>query len=113
MKSGIAAASFVLACACAMAQEPAPTFAPTNATREGVRGLASACMTCHGPEGRPAAGSDMPALASRPEVETMRSMSGYKRGAKPGTIMPQIAKGYTDPEIEAIARYFAHLNAKP
>jgi cytochrome c553 len=28
-------------------------------------------------------------------------------GALAGTVMPQLAKGYTDAELDAIARYFA------
>ena len=34
-------------------------------------------------------------------------MKDYKAGKRPGTIMHQLAKGYTDAQIEQIAAYFA------
>jgi cytochrome subunit of sulfide dehydrogenase len=34
-------------------------------------------------------------------------MAAYKAGAVPATIMHQIAKGYTDAQIEAMAAFFA------
>jgi cytochrome c553 len=34
-------------------------------------------------------------------------MQAYKSGALPATLMHQIAKGYSDEQIQAIAAYFA------
>jgi len=34
-------------------------------------------------------------------------MAAYKSGERPATIMHQIAKGYTDAQIEAMAAFFA------
>lgn len=34
-------------------------------------------------------------------------MQAFKTGARPATIMHQLAKGYTDEEIAVLAEYFA------
>ena len=34
-------------------------------------------------------------------------MQEFKSGARPATIMNQLAKGYTDEQIEALAGWFA------
>jgi cytochrome c553 len=36
-------------------------------------------------------------------------MLDYKNGRKPATLMHQIAKGYSDEQIQQIAAYFAAL----
>lgn len=112
MMSRIAVAALLLAGGTTAAEEPAgPAFAPLEASAEGVRALASNCAACHGPEGRPAPGSTLAALAGRPAGEIQRAMAAYRAGEKPGTVMPQIAKGYTEAEIEAMARHFAGAGA--
>jgi cytochrome c553 len=37
----------------------------------------------------------------------LKKLSDFKSGAKPATIMHQIAKGYTDEQLDLIAAYFA------
>jgi len=34
-------------------------------------------------------------------------MKAFKSGARPATVMHQLAKGYSDAQIEVIAAYFA------
>ena len=34
-------------------------------------------------------------------------MRAFRDGQRPATVMHQIAKGYTDPQIDAIAAWFA------
>ena len=91
------------------AQQAAPRFAPSNLTLSGVRALAADCASCHGPEGRPAAGSTSARLAGRPADETIRAMAAFRDGTRPGTVMPQLARGYDEPEIAAMAAYFAKV----
>lgn len=74
---------------------------------EQARNQAASCAVCHGPDGRPPAGSPVPALAGRPQAELIELMLNFKNGKRPGTVMPQIAKGYSDSEIIAIAAWFA------
>jgi cytochrome c553 len=49
----------------------------------------------------------MPSLAGQSKDELVRKMQDYKAGRLPATLMHQLAKGYTDEQIEAIAAYFA------
>ena len=34
-------------------------------------------------------------------------MQAFKSGTRPGSVMPQLAKGYSDAQIEQLAAYFA------
>ena len=72
-----------------------------------VRALAATCANCHGTDGVPLSGSSMPALAGRGSAELHAILTEYRNGTRPGTIMPQIAKGYTDAQLAALARYFS------
>jgi len=49
----------------------------------------------------------MPGLAGRDKSELVRLMRDFRDGRRPATIMRQLARGYTDAEIEAAAAYFA------
>lgn len=63
------------------------------------------CANCHGTDGR--AVSAIPPLAGRDRAYLEETMKAYKTGARPATIMHQLAKGYTDEEIAVLAEYFA------
>lgn len=77
-----------------------------------LRSLAATCAACHGSEGRAVPGSVVPGLAGRP-VETLRSqLFAYKHGTLPATVMPQIAKGYSDDQLDRLAIYFAAVPAE-
>ncbi|MDD4885907.1 MAG: c-type cytochrome [Thiomonas sp.] len=67
--------------------------------------LAATCFNCHGPQGVSTAA--IPSLAGRTSASIVETMAEYKTGKRTGTIMPQIAKGYTDAQIQIIATYFA------
>lgn len=70
-----------------------------------ARGWAASCASCHGTNGK--AQSGMESLAGASKDELVRKMQDYKTGRRPATLMHQLAKGYTDEQIEAIAAYFA------
>jgi len=100
----------------AFAQQPAPpspAFAASNVTPKGVASMATACAMCHGSGGMPAAGSTVAPLAGRPAQGTVDAMKAFKEGKRDATIMHQIAKGYSDAEIAAIAAYFAARKEAP
>lgn len=42
-----------------------------------------------------------------PPQEIAGALRAFKAGERPGTVMPQLAKGYTDAEIDALAAWFA------
>jgi sulfide dehydrogenase cytochrome subunit len=103
--AGVVTAGFFLPAAAQ--QGTPPRFAPANLSPEGVRALAANCASCHGLQGRPAKGSEVTPLAGRPAAELEGMLSAFKRGERPGTVMPQLAKGYGDDEIAALAAYFS------
>ena len=70
------------------------------------RSLAATCANCHGTNGQ-ARGDTVTPLAGMPAEKLIASFNAFKTGALPATIMHQIAKGYTDEQVKAIAAYFA------
>lgn len=75
-----------------------------------ARSLAATCFTCHGTEGR-SVGGVPPGLAGRDKGELVQQLKDFKTGKRPATLMHQIAKGYTDQQIESIAAYFATMKS--
>ncbi len=70
-----------------------------------VRSWAAACANCHGTNGQAQPG--MASLAGVNKDDIVKNMQDFKAGRKPATIMHQLAKGYSDEQIQAIAAYFA------
>ena len=96
--------------AAALAQQPAPpapAFAAPNLTAQGVAAMAANCAMCHGTRGIPVPGSSLPRIAGRSAESTVEAMKAFRDGKREATVMHQIAKGFTDGEIAAIAAYFA------
>ncbi len=89
------------------AAPPPPAFAPANTTQEGARAMASTCAACHGTHGKAAPGAAVAGLAGRPAGETIQAMKDFREGKRPATLMHQIAKGFSEPEVAAMAEYFA------
>ena len=75
-----------------------------------ARSLAATCANCHGTNGISV--GEVPALAGMPKDDLVRKMQDFKAGRVPGSIMPQLAKGYTDEQIDLIAGWFAAQQAK-
>jgi cytochrome c553 len=69
------------------------------------RNLASACASCHGTNGKSVGGMEV--LAGYPKDKMLKAFTDFRSGAKPATVMHQLAKGYKDDQVEAIAAYFA------
>jgi cytochrome c553 len=75
--------------------------------QENGRNLAAACAICHGTLGKPAPGAPLIPLAGLPRDHIATQMRAFRDGKRPATVMHQIAKGYTDVQIEALASWFA------
>jgi cytochrome c553 len=67
--------------------------------------LASNCFNCHGTDGKTA--QAIPPLAGLAKPYLVSLLKEYKEGKREATIMHQLAKGYTDEEIDGIADYFS------
>ena len=86
---------------------PAPAFAAPNLAEKGVQSMAATCASCHGTRGKAAEGSSVAGLAGRSKDELVQAMGQFRAGQRPATIMHQIAKGFGDAEIAALADYFS------
>jgi cytochrome c553 len=66
---------------------------------------AAACSGCHPASTRVT--SPVPRLAGRDSAAIVKAMQDFRSGARTGTVMDRIAKGFTDEEIQAIAAWYA------
>ena len=113
MKSPVqraAAGLGALAAGLAMAQQPAPpapAFAPAHLTGSGPRNMAMTCTPCHGTQGKTAEGSPFRPLAGRTAGETIEILGQVKAGTRPATVMHQIAKGFSEVQLQQLAGHFA------
>jgi cytochrome c553 len=71
------------------------------------RNLAATCVTCHG---KNATGTGT--LDGMPKNQIVQSMKDFKSGARPATLMHQLAKGYTEQQVELLAEHFSQQKAK-
>lgn len=70
--------------------------------------VAEHCANCHGTEAR--LESAIPALAGADEALLRSRLLAFKRGEAPdGTVMPRLTAGYSEAELEAVARHFAAM----
>ncbi len=96
----------VLPVAPAITSPPPIPFATANLTPLGARALAANCAACHGTNGNSVGGA-IPGLAGINKEYFVNQLKAFKEGKREATVMQQIAKGYSDAEIAAIADFFA------
>jgi cytochrome c553 len=72
-----------------------------------VRSLAATCANCHGTDGRAHPDSAVASLAGMPRTYLAAQMRDFRDGKRSATVMHQLAKGYTDEQIDTVAAYFA------
>ena len=72
-----------------------------------IKTLAATCAACHGTSRRAVEGAAVPGLAGMPAAYMVEQMKAFKNGSRPATVMHQLAKGYSDAQIEQLAVYFA------
>jgi sulfide dehydrogenase cytochrome subunit len=68
--------------------------------------LAAPCAICHGTDGR-AVTKDVVPLAGLPREHLASQMRAFRDGQRPASVMHQIAKGYSDAQIDAMAAWFS------
>ena len=94
-----------LAAALALASLPALPVAAQTPDPALARNLAATCAICHGTNG--VSQGVVASLAGNPKDDTLTRMREFKTDKRTGTIMPQIAKGFSDEQLELIAGFFA------
>ena len=67
------------------------------------RSLAATCANCHGTDGKGVLDGGMPLINTLTSEQMLAQLKAFKSGAREGTTMPQLAKGYTDEQLETIA----------
>ena len=73
------------------------------------RYVAANCANCHGTQG--VAKGAMPSLAGQKREYIVEQMRAFRDGKRAATLMHQLAKGYTDAQIDAVAEFFARQPA--
>lgn len=99
-----------IACAFTLALAATPAI---GQDRHLARNLAAQCANCHGTDGRSAGG--IPSIAGLDRAYFTGQMAAFRNGQRAGTaatVMHQIAKGYNDEQIAAMATYFAAQSAR-
>ncbi|MDB5810654.1 MAG: cytochrome [Betaproteobacteria bacterium] len=91
-----------LAFACQM-----PVHAQDGST---VRGMAATCANCHSAESGDS--RSIPAINSRDRGALLQQLKDFKSGARPATVMHQLARGFTDAQLEQLATWFANAEKR-
>jgi sulfide dehydrogenase cytochrome subunit len=93
------------AVAIALATGSATVAVGADASATTGRDIAANCANCHGADGH--SRSAIPAIAGQDKAYLIQQLKDFRDGKRPSTIMQQLAKGYTDAQIEAAAAYLA------
>ncbi|MEW1780848.1 c-type cytochrome [Arthrobacter sp. NPDC080086] len=75
-----------------------------------ARTWAASCASCHHADTAPAAkrtAQTLPSLEGRSQAELIDTMQAFRNGTRPSTVMGQIARGYDDAQIAAIAGWLS------
>ena len=69
------------------------------------RDIAANCASCHHGDRR--TGAAIPDLAGMDRATIVERVREFRNGSRSSTIMQQLAKGYTDAQIDAAASYLS------
>lgn len=67
-----------------------------------ARTIAFNCRNCHGDTA-----TSIPSLQSLSRQQIQQALLDFKYDKKPATLMPRLAKGYSDAELAAVADYLS------
>ncbi|KRB68041.1 hypothetical protein ASE07_10155 [Noviherbaspirillum sp. Root189] len=71
------------------------------------RRLYATCAACHGTDGRSQGAGGLRQLVGQSRDALVASMKAFRSGQREATIMHQIARGYSDEQIDLIAGFLA------
>ena len=69
--------------------------------------LTATCASCHGTNG---VGAQPATLSNPADLQTaylLEQLLAFRNGSRSGTIMPQIVKGYSEEQLQAIAQFLS------
>jgi cytochrome c553 len=78
-------------------------FSQTTTANINQQSLAATCANCHGTNGVGVPNAGMPQINHLSPDAMLTQLKAFKSGARTGTIMHQLAKGYTDEQLQTIA----------
>lgn len=78
---------------------------PTQAEMASGAVLTNTCFSCHGTDGKSV--GDMPTIAGKSQDFITKKLKAFKSSELEATVMNRIAKGFTDDEIAALAKFFS------
>ena len=93
----------------AMAAAAVCALLAAPAAADTARNLAAACANCHGTDGR--SQGTVPSLAGQNKTVMLQSLRDFRDGKREATIMHQLAKGYTDEQLELMTDFFSRQAA--
>lgn len=96
---------FTLAALCLLGAAAVQANTPDTARTRHARNLAAGCTTCHATDSRGA--GPLSRLGGQAKAELLQKLHAFRSGERPATVMHQIARGYTDEQLELIVAYFA------
>jgi cytochrome c553 len=80
-----------------------PALSQTSVSNINQLALAATCANCHGTNGNGVPNGGMPQINHLTPDAMLTQLKAFKSGARSGTIMHQLAKGYTDEQLQTIA----------
>lgn len=88
---------------------PGPT---TNPKPVPASVMAHSCAACHGTNGQLGDEFFKP-LAGMPVQQFVRTMTDFREGQRPATLMGHVARGFTDADLQAMGEFFAAVKTAP
>ena len=82
---------------------PGPT---TNPNPVPASVSAHSCAACHGTNGQLGDEYFKP-LAGMPVAQFVRTMTDFREGRRPATLMGHVARGFTDADLQGMGEFFA------
>lgn len=92
--------------AAAAAPTPPAHTPTTNSNPVLASTMAHSCAACHGTNGELGDEYFMP-LAGMPVQQFVRTMTDFREGQRPATLMGHVAKGFTDADLKTMGEFFA------
>jgi len=93
--------------AAAKPAEVKPAESGKPPTDDALRVIVANCFNCHGPNGQ--SPGSIPSLNTLSADDIAARLKSFKTGGTASTVMGRHAKGYSDAEIDAMAKYIAGL----
>jgi cytochrome c553 len=89
------------------AQQPCPPRIAATAIDAGTEQAARGCAACHGERGQGTSNASLPRLAGQSAEYLGTALRQFRSGERGNPWMAALARPLSDPQIDALSRYFA------